>query len=155
MLHKFNIPPSLILLKLQNYEYISSLSSTQLTYYLYIYVCRYVYDCFEFLFAFVTSVSQYIFDKIIITNSSKSPNPVQTMHFIQISYAGNFDYYASIMLNAFATLLCLKLCWHNRFKSTHSLTRFCMFKFILLATFPIYLCNNLLANCLLSVFISQ
>ena len=55
-------------------------------------------------FAFATSVSQYIFDKIIITDSSKSHNPVQTMHFIQISYAGNFAYYASIMLNAFATL---------------------------------------------------
>ena len=25
-------------------------------------------------------------------------------------------YYAGIMLNAFATLLCSKLCWHNRLK---------------------------------------
>ena len=27
-----------------------------------------------------------------------------------------FAYYAGIMLNALATLLCSKLCWHNRLK---------------------------------------
>ena len=30
----------------------------------------------------------------------------------------NFAYYAGIMLNAFALLLCSKLCWHNRLKPT-------------------------------------
>ena len=29
-----------------------------------------------------------------------------------------YQYYAGIMLNAFATLLCSKLCWHNRLKPT-------------------------------------
>ena len=30
-----------------------------------------------------------------------------------------FAYYAGIMLNALATLLCSKLCWHNRLKPTY------------------------------------
>ena len=30
------------------------------------------------------------------------------------SFIANITYYASIMLNAFSDLLCLKLCWHNR-----------------------------------------
>ena len=30
----------------------------------------------------------------------------------------NFAYYAGIMLDAFAILLCSKLCWHNWLKST-------------------------------------
>ena len=33
-------------------------------------------------------------------------------------HAGNFSYYAGIMLHAFQPLLCLKLCWHNRLKPT-------------------------------------
>ena len=32
----------------------------------------------------------------------------------------NFAYYAGIMLNAFTTLLCSKLCWHDRLKPTAS-----------------------------------
>ena len=33
------------------------------------------------------------------------------------NYAGNFPYYAGIMLYAFQPVLCLKLCWHNRLRS--------------------------------------
>ena len=33
---------------------------------------------------------------------------------IYLYYAGNFSYYAGIMLYAFQPLLCLKLCRHNR-----------------------------------------
>ena len=38
-----------------------------------------------------------------------------------------FAYYASIMLNAFTTLLCSKLCWHNRHKPTCSYTDTCTY----------------------------
>ena len=33
-----------------------------------------------------------------------------------------FAYYAGIMLNAFTTLLCSKLCWHNRLKPIYHST---------------------------------
>ena len=41
------------------------------------------------------------------------------LHFIQILFVivAIFAYYAGIMLNPFVTLLCSKLCWHNRLKS--------------------------------------
>ena len=33
----------------------------------------------------------------------------------------NFTYYAGIMLDAIAILLCSKLCWHNWLKPTYTL----------------------------------
>ena len=78
----------------------------------------YVYKHFEFIFiAFATLVNAY-FDKITTIDSPKSHNPVKIMHFIQILsiLLAIFNYYADIMLNAFAFLLCSKLCWHNRLK---------------------------------------
>ena len=68
----------------------------------------YVYECFEFIFVvFVTLVNTY-FDKIIATDSPKSHNPVKNVLFIQIlsMVMANVAYYAGIMLNAFAFLLC-------------------------------------------------
>ena len=51
-------------------------------------------------------------------NSPKSYTPVKNVHFPQIlpTVLSIFAYYAGIMLNAFAFLLCSKLCWHNRLK---------------------------------------
>ena len=73
---------------------------------------------FEFIFGtFATLVNAY-FHKIIITDSPKSHNPVKNMHFLSIVLAV-FAYYAGIMLNAFAFLLCSKLCWHNRLKPSY------------------------------------
>ena len=41
-----------------------------------------------------------------------------------------FAYYAGITLNAFATLLCSKLCWHNMLKLTsRSLNSVHLYKF--------------------------
>ena len=60
------------------------------------------------------------FDKILITHSPKSHNLVQNTHLIQILLiiVSIFAYYAGIVLNAFASLLSWKLCWHNRLKPT-------------------------------------
>ena len=62
------------------------------------------------------------FDKIdvITIDSPKFHNTVKSVHFVQILMA-NFAYSAGIMLNAFALLLCLKLCWHNRLKLAYAL----------------------------------
>ena len=35
-------------------------------------------------------------------------------------YVGNFSYYAGIMLYTFQPLLCLKLCWYNQLKPSHT-----------------------------------
>ena len=99
---------SLILLKLQNHEYLQSLficypntvqflsfqlvpleSRTHLA----IHVHTYLYQHFEFLF-------KLQFDKIITTDSLKSSNPVGFVNYIYWQFLA---YYVSIMLNAFAT----------------------------------------------------
>ena len=125
MLHKFNISPFSYLTKITKlWVYYQSFWHTVNL----LFICKYVYDCFEFFVAFATSVNQYNFDKIIITNSSKSHNPVLTMHFIQtlsiISYASNF---------------CL-LCWHYAQYFRHpimlrdkSILLFCFHPFFFLA----------------------
>ena len=53
------------------------------------------------------------------------------MHFIQVLsiVLAMFAYYTGIMLIAFAFLLCLKLCWHNRFKPNTSTRRYLLFMF--------------------------
>ena len=68
----------------------------------------YVYKHFEFIVvAFGTLVNAY-FDEIITTNSPKSHNSVKNMCFIQILpiVLAILAYYAGIMLNAYAFLLC-------------------------------------------------
>ena len=47
-----------------------------------------------------------------ITQNSQS----WAKHAFYIIMLAIFAYYAGIMLNAFTTLLCSKLCWHNRLK---------------------------------------
>ena len=80
--------------------------------------CMYVYKHFKFIFIAFATLFNTSFDKITTTNSSKSHNPVISVHFMQIlsNVLANFAYYACIMLNAFAFLLYSKLCWHNRLK---------------------------------------
>ena len=51
-----------------------------------------------------------------------SQYPVQNMYLYQfylLFTMAIFAYYAGIMLNALATLLCSKLCWHNRLKPSN------------------------------------
>ena len=56
---------------------------------------------------------------MFITHSPKSHNNVQNVYFIHIllDIVAFFAYYAGIMLNTFATLLCSKLCWYNKRKT--------------------------------------
>ena len=74
----------------------------------------YTYKHFEFPFA--TLVNTYL------TKSLPHINPNLTIlakHVFDIIFSimlAIFAYYAGIMLNAFITPLCLKLCWHNRLK---------------------------------------
>ena len=122
MFYKFNI---VFLLSYLNYKVmiINSLSSSSTVQHIISNSFTYVHKQFEFIsIAFTTLVNAY-FGKIITTDSPKSHNPVKNMYFIQILsiVLAILAYYAGIMLNAFVFLLCSKLCWHNRLKSTEIL----------------------------------
>ena len=91
---------------------INSLSSfsTVLT----IYLRTHINTLNSLLLHFATLVNTHLAKSLTHIN----PNP--TIHSFYIFFVPImltiFAYYAGIMLNAFTTLLCSKLCWHNRLK---------------------------------------
>ena len=93
---------------------INSLSSSSTV--LKIYLHTHINTLNSLLFHFATLVNTYL------TKSLPHINPNLTilgktciLYNFSIMLA-IFAYYAGIMLNAFTTLLCSKLCWHNRLK---------------------------------------
>ena len=117
LLYKSNV---LFLLCYLSYKImnISSLSSSSTARHTISNSSMYVYKHFELIFAAFATLCNTCFNKIITTNSLKYHNPVKSVHFTQILLIvlTIFAYYTGIMLNAFAFLLCSKLCWHNRLK---------------------------------------
>ena len=107
MFYEFNI---LFLLSYFNYKImsISSVSSSSTVQHTINNSSIYLYENFEFIFVAFATLFNTHFDKIIATDSPKSHNPVKSVHFIQILsiVLAIFAYYAGIMLNAFAFLLC-------------------------------------------------
>ena len=100
------------------------ISSTQLTIYLHIYI----YQHFKFLFVVhrvtLCNFGQYIIIRLNHYHRFIIPCKVwrHIIHILLIMQT-IFAYYAGIMLNAFTSLLCSKLCWHNRLKPTESMGR--------------------------------
>ena len=86
-----------------------SSSSTVLT----IYLRTHINTLNFLLLHFASLVNTYL------AKSLTHINPNLTIHLLYIFFPimlAIFAYYAGIMLNAFTTLLCSKLCWHNRLK---------------------------------------
>ena len=102
----------------------SKISSTQLA------SCIYINTSNTFLLYLQSSFCQYIFDKIITTESPKSHNPVQNMYCIQI-----LSFMLVLCSVTFVTLLCSKLCWHNWLKPRHIMTIQCNFEGNLMCCF--------------------
>ena len=50
---------------------------------------------------------------------------------VTLEKSQNFTYYAGIMLDAFAILLCSKLCWHNWLKPSQDTVDFILSLWIL------------------------
>ena len=97
MLHKFDI---LFLLSLHYKTMsISRLSSFSTIQHTINNSSTYVYKHFEFTFVAFETFFNTHFDKIITTDSSKSHNPMKSVHFIQI------------LSNACAGIFC-PLCWY-------------------------------------------
>ena len=79
---------------------------------------KYAYQHFELLFVTIaTLVNSYLDLTKCLPQLYPNLTITQSVHFIQI-FVAIFAYYADIMLNAFATLLCSILCWHNKLKPT-------------------------------------
>ena len=98
---------------------INSLSSSSIVLTI-IYLCTHINILNSLLLHFATLVNIYL------TKSLPRINPnlailgktcILYNFFIMLAI---FAYYAGIMLNAFTTLLCSNLCWHNRLKPSRS-----------------------------------
>ena len=107
----------LILLKLENNEYISNLSSLSTVQHTIKNSSIHVYKRFEFIsVAFATLVNTH-FDKILSKDSPKSHNPVNVYIYTNfVNCAGNFCVLCWHYAQCFCHPIILKLCWHNRLK---------------------------------------
>ena len=91
-----------------------SSSSTALTFHL----RTHINTLNSVLLHFATLVNIYLIKSLPnITQNFTIMGKTCILYFFSIMLA-IFAYYAGITLNAFTTLLCSKLCWHNRLKPT-------------------------------------
>ena len=90
-----------------------SSSSTVLT----IYLCTHINTLNSLLLHFVNT---YLTKSLPRINPNLTTQGKTCILYIFSIMLASFAYYAGIMLNAFTTLLCSKICWHNRLKPTVS-----------------------------------
>ena len=96
---------------------ISSLSSSSTI--LTIYLCTHINTLNSFLLHFSTLVNTYLTKLLQHVNPNFTILGKTYILYIFSIMLSNFAYYAGIILNAFTTLLCSKLCWRNRLKPSH------------------------------------